>query len=155
MAVLLQEGLALSSRTTTTTTTTTTPTITTFSSCCKFSSSLWHGIIRAPGVFVASTTGSSRRKLVVKASSGSGATKVKNSRRYNITLLPGDGIGPEIMRVAVDVLKAVGTLEGIQFEFTEKLVGGAAIDAVGDPLPEDTLKSCKESDSVLLAAIGG
>jgi 3-isopropylmalate dehydrogenase len=44
---------------------------------------------------------------------------------------------------------------GIQFEFTEKLVGGAAIDAVGDPLPEDTLKSCKESDSVLLAAIGG
>lgn len=152
MAVLLQEGLALSSRTTPTTTTTT---ITTFSSCCKFSSSLWHGIIRAPGVFVASTTGSSRRKLVVKASSGSGATKVKNSRRYNITLLPGDGIGPEIMRVAVDVLKAVGTLEGIQFEFTEKLVGGAAIDAVGDPLPEDTLKSCKESDSVLLAAIGG
>jgi hypothetical protein len=75
---------------------------------------LWHGIIRAPGVLVASTTGSSsRRKLVVKASSsGSGATKVKNSRRYNITLLPGDGIGPEIMRVAVDVLKAVGTLEG-------------------------------------------
>jgi hypothetical protein len=75
---------------------------------------LWHGIIRAPGVFVASTTGSSssRRKLVVRASSGSGATKVKNSRRYNITLLPGDGIGPEIMRVAVDVLKAVGTLEG-------------------------------------------
>jgi hypothetical protein len=150
MAVLLQEGLALSSRTTTTTTP-----ITTFSSCCKFSSSLRHGIIRAPGVFVASKTGSSTRKLVVEASSGSGASKVKNSRRYNITLLPGDGIGPEIMRVAVDVLKAVGTLEGIQFEFTEKLVGGAAIDAVGDPLPEDTLKSCKESDSVLLAAIGG
>jgi 3-isopropylmalate dehydrogenase len=49
---------------------------------------------------------------VVKASSESGATKVKNSRRYNITLLPGDGIGPEIIRVAVDVLKAVGTLEG-------------------------------------------
>jgi hypothetical protein len=73
---------------------------------------LWHGIIRAPGVFVASTKGSSGRRLVVRASSGSGATKVKDSRRYNITLLPGDGIGPEIMRVAVDVLKAVGTLEG-------------------------------------------
>ncbi len=77
------------------------------------------------------------------------------SKNYRITLLPGDGIGPEIMAVAVDVLKAVGQLENIQFTFQEALIGGAAIDQTGEPLPAATLAACKDSDAVLLAAIGG
>ncbi|BFI25369.1 hypothetical protein AXG93_3818s1320 [Marchantia polymorpha subsp. ruderalis] len=80
---------------------------------------------------------------------------LEKERSYKVTLLPGDGIGPEIMRVAVDVMQAVGRREGITFDFTEKLVGGAALDALGVPLPDDTLASCLESNAVLLAAIGG
>ncbi len=75
--------------------------------------------------------------------------------QYRITLLPGDGIGPEIMAVAVDVLKVVGKKFDIQFEFQEALIGGAAIDATGEPLPAATLDMCRNSDAVLLAAIGG
>jgi 3-isopropylmalate dehydrogenase len=74
---------------------------------------------------------------------------------YRITLLPGDGIGPEIMAVAVNVLKAIGLQFQLQFEFQECLVGGAAIDATGQPLPPETLEQCRSSDAVLLAAIGG
>jgi 3-isopropylmalate dehydrogenase len=77
------------------------------------------------------------------------------SQTYRITLLPGDGIGPEIMAVAVDVLKVVAKQEHLNFEFQEALIGGAAIDAVGEPLPTATLDACKQSDAVLLAAIGG
>lgn len=77
------------------------------------------------------------------------------SKQYRITLLPGDGIGPEIMAVAVDVLKTVGAPTGLEFTFQEALLGGAAIDATGVPLPADTLERCKNSDAVLLAAIGG
>ncbi|NJP10684.1 MAG: 3-isopropylmalate dehydrogenase [Leptolyngbyaceae cyanobacterium RU_5_1] len=73
---------------------------------------------------------------------------------YRITLLPGDGIGPEIMSVAVDVLKAVGQQLELTFEFQEALLGGAAIEATGEPLPAKTLELCKSSDAVLLAAIG-
>ncbi|MGB3201895.1 MAG: 3-isopropylmalate dehydrogenase [Nodosilinea sp.] len=74
---------------------------------------------------------------------------------YHITLLPGDGIGPEIMAVAVDVLNSVGGQMDLVFEFEEALIGGAAIDETGEPLPEETLKTCRASDAVLLAAIGG
>ncbi|WP_392531454.1 3-isopropylmalate dehydrogenase [Nostoc sp. C117] len=77
------------------------------------------------------------------------------TQNYRITLLPGDGIGPEIMAVAVDVLKVVGKQFDIQFEFPEALIGGAAIDATGEPLPSATLDTCRDSDAVLLAAIGG
>jgi 3-isopropylmalate dehydrogenase len=77
------------------------------------------------------------------------------AKNYKITLLPGDGIGPEIMKVAQTVLTEVGGQFDICFEFTEALVGGAAIDAVGVPLPAETLAMCKASDAVLLAAIGG
>ncbi|MBA3920528.1 MAG: 3-isopropylmalate dehydrogenase [Nostocaceae cyanobacterium] len=75
--------------------------------------------------------------------------------QYRITLLPGDGIGPEITNVAVDVLKVVGKQLGIEFEFQSALIGGAAIDATGTPLPAPTLEMCSHSDAVLLAAIGG
>ncbi|MBW4563183.1 MAG: 3-isopropylmalate dehydrogenase [Mojavia pulchra JT2-VF2] len=77
------------------------------------------------------------------------------SQNYRITLLPGDGIGPEIMAVAVDVLKVVGKKFDIQFKFQEALIGGAAIDATGESLPSATLDTCRNSDAVLLAAIGG
>ncbi|CAI7781201.1 unnamed protein product [Closterium sp. NIES-54] len=93
---------------------------------------------------------SSRRRQPVMAAAGDGATK-----KCRITLLPGDGIGPEIMAVAVKLLKALGELEGITFEFQEALVGGAAIDEFGVPLPDSTLATCRDSDAVLLAAIGG
>ena len=77
------------------------------------------------------------------------------TKQYRITLLPGDGIGPEIIAVAVDVLKLVGKKCDLEFSFDEALIGGAAIDATGEPLPEETLTKCRQSDSVLLAAIGG
>ena len=74
---------------------------------------------------------------------------------YRITLLPGDGIGPEIMAVAVDVLKVVGNQFNLNFEFQEAPIGGVAIDATGKPLPTETLEMCRNSNGVLLAAIGG
>lgn len=77
------------------------------------------------------------------------------SKRYNVTILPGDGIGPEIMRVARSALEAAGARADVAFAFEEGLVGGSAIDAHGTPLPEETLEMCKASDAVLLAAIGG
>ncbi len=77
------------------------------------------------------------------------------TQSYRITLLPGDGIGPEIMAVAVNVLKVVGESLDLRFEFQEALIGGAAIDKTGEPLPADTLEICRNSDAVLLAAIGG
>lgn len=77
------------------------------------------------------------------------------TQSYHITLLPGDGIGPEIMAVTVDVLKVVGQQFQLQFEFQQALVGGAAIEATGEPLPPATLELCQNSDAVLLAAIGG
>jgi len=76
-------------------------------------------------------------------------------QHFRITLLPGDGIGPEIMTVAVAVLKAAGQQLDLSFEFKEALIGGAAIDATGEPLPADTLELCRNSEAVLLAAIGG
>ncbi|MBD2147825.1 MAG: 3-isopropylmalate dehydrogenase [Sphaerospermopsis kisseleviana] len=77
------------------------------------------------------------------------------TKNYRITLLPGDGIGPEIMAVAVDVLKVVAKRFDLNFDFQTALIGGAAIDETGEPLPSATLETCRSSDSVLLAAIGG
>ncbi|HEY9750418.1 MAG TPA: 3-isopropylmalate dehydrogenase [Allocoleopsis sp.] len=77
------------------------------------------------------------------------------AQQYRITLLPGDGIGPEIMAVSVDVLKVVGQQLNLEFNFQSALIGGAAIDATGEPLPQATLDTCRNSDAVLLAAIGG
>jgi 3-isopropylmalate dehydrogenase len=77
------------------------------------------------------------------------------TQQYRITLLPGDGIGPEIMAVCVELLKVVGKQYDLDFSFTEALIGGAAIDATGVPLPDATTEICRQSDAVLLAAIGG
>lgn len=72
-----------------------------------------------------------------------------------ICLLPGDGIGPEIMDEAVKVLLAIGEQEGVVFDLHSALLGGVAIDETGSPLPEETLALARSCDAVLLAAIGG
>lgn len=74
---------------------------------------------------------------------------------YHICLLPGDGIGPEIIAEGVKVLNAVGAKRGMTFSYTEALLGGCAIDATGAALPDETLRVAEESDAVLLAAVGG
>ena len=74
---------------------------------------------------------------------------------YRIALLKGDGIGPEITDSAVRVLEKTGARFGHRFVFTPYLIGGAAIDAVGVPLPKETTDGCLASDSVLLGAVGG
>jgi len=74
---------------------------------------------------------------------------------YNIALLKGDGIGPEIIDCAVRVLEKIGRKNGISFNFTPYLIGGCAYDATGTPLPEETVKGCLASDSVLLGSVGG
>ena len=71
-----------------------------------------------------------------------------------ITLLPGDGIGPEIMAVTRQLLDAVSRRHGFALTYDEQPIGGAAIDATGEPLPASTLEACRASDAVLLAAIG-
>ena len=74
---------------------------------------------------------------------------------YRITLLKGDGIGPEIVDQAVKVLDKTAEKFGFTVEYDEALLGGCAIDATGVPLPEETVAKCKASDSVLLGAVGG
>lgn len=77
------------------------------------------------------------------------------TKSYKITLLPGDGIGSEIMQVAVAILEAIAPKFNLSFQFEAALVGGAAIDETGHPLPAETLAICRNSDAVLLAAVGG
>ena len=72
-----------------------------------------------------------------------------------IILLPGDGIGPEVMHEAVKVLDVLREQYGFAAEWQEKPFGGAGYDSAGQPLPDDTLQACKQADAVLLAAVGG
>ena len=74
---------------------------------------------------------------------------------YNIVTIPGDGIGPDIIAQAVKVLNKVGDKFGHKFNFDERLAGGIAIDKCGEPLPRETVEAAKNSDSVLLGAVGG
>jgi len=74
---------------------------------------------------------------------------------FKIAVLPGDGIGPEVVAEAVRVLHAVGKGGSASFEFEQALVGGAAIDATGSPLPPPTLKLCQSSHAILFGSVGG
>jgi len=74
---------------------------------------------------------------------------------YSIAVLPGDGIGPEVTAEAQKALRAVAERFGHDFVFTSAPVGGAALDAVGVPLPDDTLNLCRTSDAILFGSIGG
>jgi 3-isopropylmalate dehydrogenase len=80
---------------------------------------------------------------------------VSKKDTYQITLLPGDGIGPEIMSSCKDVLGALQKRCGFTLEMKEALIGGVAIDEAGDPFPDESLEQCLKSDSVLLSCIGG
>jgi len=75
--------------------------------------------------------------------------------KFNIAVLPGDGIGPEVVEQAVQVINTVGEKYGHEFVIKEGLLGGCAIDSTGEPLPQETLDLCKSCDAVLLGAVGG
>lgn len=75
--------------------------------------------------------------------------------KYNIAVIPGDGIGPEVINETIKVLDAVGGKYGHEFNYTQVLAGGAAIDAAGECLPQETIDIAKKSDAVLLGAVGG
>ncbi len=77
------------------------------------------------------------------------------NQEFNITVLPGDGIGPEVIREAVKILKIVESKKNLKLNLTEAPVGGAGYEAAGHPLPEDTLKAAQSADAVLLGAVGG
>lgn len=75
--------------------------------------------------------------------------------QFKISLLPGDGIGPEIVAGAARVLDKVASICGFSIAYTEHLIGGIAIDETGNPLPQATIDACKASDGILLGAVGG
>jgi 3-isopropylmalate dehydrogenase len=72
-----------------------------------------------------------------------------------ITLLPGDGIGPEISNSAVGLIKLIAERYNLTIEFSEQLVGGASIDEFGEPLTDQVLEECYDANAVLLGAVGG
>lgn len=74
--------------------------------------------------------------------------------KLRVTVLPGDGIGPEVTKQAVAVLQAVSDVSGYEFRFSTHAIGGSAIEQFGTPLPETTLAACLDSDAVLLGAVG-
>jgi 3-isopropylmalate dehydrogenase len=77
------------------------------------------------------------------------------SKTWKIVLLPGDGVGPEVIAATKAVLQVIGDFYDHDFQFSEHLIGGAGIDAVQNPLPQETIDACLASDGVLLGAVGG
>ena len=79
----------------------------------------------------------------------------KEPRNFRVVGLPGDGIGPEVYACARSVLDVLNEVHGLAIQVDEQLIGGAAIDAAGDPLPAATIDACKNADAALLGAVGG
>ncbi|HEY1085089.1 MAG TPA: 3-isopropylmalate dehydrogenase [Prosthecobacter sp.] len=77
------------------------------------------------------------------------------SRTFKLAVLPGDGIGPEVMAEAIHVLDTLAAKSDFRFEYNHQLVGGAAIDAVGKALPAETVAACEASDAILFGSVGG
>ena len=77
------------------------------------------------------------------------------SKSFKVAVLPGDGIGPEVMAEAIKVLEAVESKFSVSFEFTYANVGGVAIDEEGKALPEGTVNACRAADAVLFGSVGG
>ena len=75
--------------------------------------------------------------------------------KATIAVLPGDGIGPEVVAQSTKLLSAIARKYGHEFHFVEALIGGIAIDETGDPLPAETVKACENADAILLGAVGG
>lgn len=80
---------------------------------------------------------------------------MKNQKSYKLAVLPGDGIGPEVMDAALAVLDLVGSEYGFNFKIKTELVGGESLDQFNEPITDSALQSCLESDAVLLGAVGG
>src|ERR1051325_2102148 len=78
-----------------------------------------------------------------------------SSRSNNIAVLAGDGVGPEVTAPAVRVLRTAGEVSGVEFTFHERAIGGAAVNAFAGKCPDQTLRTCLESNAVLLGAVGG
>ena len=74
---------------------------------------------------------------------------------YTVSVLPGDGIGPEVIGETIKVFQSISSRYGHQFNFRTGLIGGAAIDQFGTALPDETLQMCKDTDAVLFGAVGG
>jgi len=74
---------------------------------------------------------------------------------YKLSILPGDGIGPEVMKSALSVLETVGQEYNLSFQYDSYLVGGSSIDESGSPITDEVIEACKDSDAVLLGAVGG
>ena len=79
----------------------------------------------------------------------------QHNKHYKVAVLAGDGIGPEVMAEAEKVLQVVADKFQFGLTLTPALVGGAAIDATGEPLPAQTLSVCQQSDAILFASVGG
>jgi 3-isopropylmalate dehydrogenase len=109
----------------------------------------------ALALLVASGAEAFMSPVAPRFSAPSSLNAVSKKDSYSITLLPGDGIGPEITEATREVLSALTKKCGFEIELKEALIGGAAIDAVNDPFPQESLDQCLASDSVLLACIGG
>ena len=77
------------------------------------------------------------------------------SNSYKLLVLPGDGIGPEVMKEVIKVAKSIGELSKVKFEIEEDDIGGSAYDRYGTPLSDETLEKAKNSHAVLLGAVGG
>ena len=75
--------------------------------------------------------------------------------KFQVAVLSGDGIGPEVVEVALEILRSVSEASAHELSFTEALVGGRAIDATGSALPEETLELCKRSDAIFFGSVGG
>ncbi|CAF1915138.1 unnamed protein product [Brassica napus] len=101
-----------------------------------------------PVAFISATKQTFRRASVIRCAANT------PNKRYTIAVLPGDGVGNEVIPVAVDALRLAGSLEGLDLRFEELLIGGVALELVGVPLPEETLRKAKQSDAVLLGAVG-
>ena len=76
-------------------------------------------------------------------------------RTWRVAALPGDGVGSEVFAAAREVLALLCPQFGIDLQLDEQLIGGAAVDATGDPLPPATIAACRAADAILLGAVGG
>ena len=79
----------------------------------------------------------------------------ESAKEYTVAVLAGDGIGPEVMEVTVDLLGAVSSAHGFGLRFSDQLVGGAAIDETGGALPDATVSACESADAILFGSVGG
>merc|ERR1719502_2198361 len=104
---------------------------------------------------IANSFSFSTLKNIQRTSKRSLGMAVSRKDNYKITILKGDGIGPEIMEATIPVLNVIARKEGFTIDYTEADIGGIAIDNHNDPFPDISLNQCKSSDSVLLGAIGG